>query len=222
MKGFKKKNLFIQLLMVLMVIALVGCGGTAPNQEAQEPGNEEGVPAADLIVKGMSVDGFSYDYVITTPDGEKLTHKMWVKGGNLRSEMENPMGGEPILTIINADEGLMYVYNPETKYAIQTPMQQSDIQSPKDYLSETDSEGMVFISREIYDKKDCLVYETNEDGMKGKMWIWEEGGMPLRVESTKDGETVVAEFLNFNIGDVDNSMFSLPAGAQIMDMSNYQ
>jgi hypothetical protein len=45
--------------------------------------------------------------------------------------------------------------------------------------------------------------------------------MPLRVETTSGTETIIVEFLNFTIGNIDDSMFQLPAGVQIMDMSNY-
>ena len=97
----------------------------------------------------MSVEGFSYDYVLTMPNGEEITHKMWVKGNNMRLEMENPVGGEPILSIMN-----------------------------------------------------------------------EEGGMPLRIETTSGSDTVVVEFLNFTIGNVEDVMFQLPPGAEIMDAGN--
>jgi len=171
----------------------------------------------------MNTDGFSYDYVITMPNGEKYTHKMWVKSGNMRSEMENPAGGEPILAIVNRDEAMVYVYQPEVNYALQMPIDQSDVDttSPKDFLSGSDTESMVFMSRETFDNKECLVYETDYEGGKSKMWIWEEAGMPLRVETTSGADTILVEFLNFKIGDIDDSLFLLPEGAQIMDMSSY-
>jgi len=229
MKRCKKNRLLVQLFIVLIAFALVACGGSTTDQVAEDQNENqsesgEAISAADLFAKGMNVDGFSYDYVVTMPTGEKLTHKMWVKGGNMRSEMENPAGGEPILSIINMDEGMVYIYQPEANYAMQMPIDESDVDttSPKDYFNESDPEGLLFTSRETFDNKECLVYETNYEGGKGKIWIWEEAGMPLRVETTSGTETIVVEFLNFNIGDVDDSMFELPSGAQIMDMSEYQ
>ncbi len=230
MKRCKKNRLLIQLFIVLIAIALVGCGGSTTDQVPEDQNENqsesgEAVSAADLFAKGMNVDGFSYDYVVTMPTGEELTHKMWVKDGNMRSEMENPAGGEPTLSIVNMDEGMVYIYQPETNFAMQMPIDESDVDttSPKDYFSEADSEdGLLFTSRETFDNKECLVYETNYEGGKGKIWIWEEAGMPLRVETTSGTETIVVEFLNFTIGDIDDSMFELPSGVQIMDMSKYQ
>lgn len=228
MKRYKKNRLLVQLFILFILITLVGCGSPAPDQSAEDPGEqeseaEEAVSADDLIAKGMSVDGFSYDYVITMPTGEKYTQKMWVKGGNMRSEMENPAGGAPILSIVNMDESMVYVYQPEVNYALQMPIDQSEVDttSPKDYLNPADTDNMIFTSRETYDNKECLVYETSYEGGKGKIWIWEEGGMPLRVETTSGADTMIVEFLNFSIGNIDDSMFQLPAGTQIMDMSSY-
>jgi outer membrane lipoprotein-sorting protein len=228
MKNFKKTTLLVRIFIMLIILVLVGCGsgapeGTGEDQNSNQPESGETISAAELFAKGMTLDGFSYDYVITMPTGEKLTHKMWVKGGNMRSEMENPGGGAPTLSIINMEEDMVYIYQQETNFAMQMPIKESDVDttSPKDYFNKSDPEGLLFTSREIFDNKECLVYETNYEGGKGKIWIWEEGGMPLRVETTSGTETIIVEFLNFTIGNIDDSMFQLPAGVQIMDMSNY-
>ncbi|HPF19659.1 MAG TPA: hypothetical protein PLY08_08830 [Bacillota bacterium] len=225
MNRFLKNRLPVILFVILLCIALVGCGGAAteesPEDQEDDPSaSEEEVSAEELLAKGMSVEGFSYDYVLTMPNGEKITHKMWVKGGNMRSEMDNPAGGEPILSIMNKDEGFMYVYHPEVNYAVQMPLDQADMDttSPQDYISESDADSMLFTKRETFDGKECLVYETDYEGGKGKMWIWEEAGMPLRIETTSGSDTIVVEFLNFTVGNVDDAMFQLPPGAEIMDM----
>ncbi len=225
MNRFLKNRLLGLLFVILLSISMAGCGGAAPeesaeDQEADPPAAEqEEVSAEELVAKGMSAEGFSYDYVLTMPNGEKITHKMWVKGGSMRSEMENPAGGEPILSIINKDEGMMYVYQPEVNYAVQMPLDQSDMDtaSPQDYLRDSDADSMLLTGRETFDGKECLVYETDYEGGKGKMWIWEEAGMPLRVETTSGSDTVVVEFLNFAVGNVDDAMFQLPPGTTIMD-----
>jgi outer membrane lipoprotein-sorting protein len=228
MNRFLKNRLLVILFVILLSIALAGCGGSAPEESPEDQeddpsaSEEEEVSAEELLAKGMSVEGFSYDYVLTMPNGEEITHKMWVKGDNMRSEMENPAGGEPILSIMNMDEGFMYVYHPEVNYAVQMPLDQSDMDttSPQDYIIESDADTMLFTKRETFDGKECLVYETDYEGGKDKMWIWEEGGMPLRIETTSGSDTVVVEFLNFTIGNVEDAMFQLPPGAEIMDVGN--
>ncbi|MBK5261421.1 MAG: hypothetical protein JJE17_02460 [Peptostreptococcaceae bacterium] len=45
--------------------------------------------------------------------------------------------------------------------------------------------------------------------------------MPLKVESQSGQDKIVAEFLNFEIGNVDDSVFQLPEGTKIIDMGAY-
>ena len=87
-------------------------------------------------------------------------------------------------------------------------------------IGDTDADTMLFTGRETFDGKECLVYETDYEGGKGKMWIWEEAGMPLRIETSSGSDTIVVEFINFNIGNVEDSMFQIPEGAEIMDLGN--
>lgn len=226
----KMKGLIAIILAVFMFTSLTACGGKTETPEdlgasssssttPPEPQIEELIPADQLLEKGMMLDGFSYTYVLTMPDQQKITHKMWVKGGNMRSEMDNPAGGEKILSIINTDEGMLYLYQPEIKQAFKMPIENSevDVTSPKDYAADSDTDNMVFMKREVFDGKECLVYETSYEGGKGKIWIWEEGGMPLRVETQVGQDLIVAEFLDFTVGNIDDSLFKFPDGTQIMD-----
>jgi outer membrane lipoprotein-sorting protein len=224
----KKYKYYLSLLLISSIAVIsTACAGNAENPEATQNVPEENtnttISAEELLARGMSEDGFSYEYVLTMPDGTKTTNKMWVKGGNMRSEMDNPYGGEPILSIINTQENSIYVYQPEINQAIVMPIEDSeiDITSPKDYLSDSNPENMMYSSKETFDGKECLVYETNYAGGKGKIWIWEEYGMPLRVETESGDDKIVAEFINFEIGNVDDSVFLLPEGVKITDMSSF-
>ena len=217
-----KKTMILSVILIFFLLtALSGCGDKKAAETPAEPQKQESVSADQLIAKGMEVDGFSYDYVLTMPDGNKITHKMWVKAGNIRSEMDNPAGGQPILTIINAEEKMLYAYQPEMKQAFKMPIEDSetDTTSPKDYLNEADPGNMIFSSRETFDGKECIVYETKYENGSGKIWIWEEYGVPLRVESQMGNEKMTAEFLNFEIGNIDDSVFQLPEGTQVVDFS---
>jgi outer membrane lipoprotein-sorting protein len=223
----KLKNGLSLILIIAIIISLGACGGTSEKKEIAQTdiaNNEEPtITAKELIAKGMNEDGFSYEYVLTLPDGSKTTNKMWVKAGNMRSEMDNPAGGDPILSIINTQKKLVYVYQPEINQAMVMPIGDSDVDvtSPKDYLGESNPDNMLFNSRETFDGKECLVYETNFEGEMGKIWIWEEYGMPLRVETQSGQDKIVAEFLNFEIGNVDDSVFELPEGTEVIDMSSF-
>ena len=68
MNRFLKNRLPVILFVILLCIALVGCGGAAteesPEDQEEDPSaSEEEESAEELLAKGMSVEGFSYDYV---------------------------------------------------------------------------------------------------------------------------------------------------------------
>lgn len=230
----KNRRIFFGVLIALLslIVILGGCagGGDRESESGEPPEQEEEsasdsetpVPSAEeLIAKGLgSSEGYSYDYVVTMPDGSTLAHKMWVKEKKMRSEMENPQGGDPILSIVDLDKQIVYMMQPQMNQAIALSLENSDTEytSPKDYLADADEQNMVFVRKDEFEGKKCLVYEMPVEGGKGEMWIWEEGSMPLKVVTTVDGETVTAEFRNFSMGDLEDSLFEIPEGVQVMDM----
>ena len=230
----KNRRIFFGVLIALLslIVILGGCagGGDRESESGEPPEQEEEsasdsetpVPSAEeLIAKGLgSSEGYSYDYVVTMPDGSTLAHKMWVKEKKMRSEMENPQGGDPILSIVDLDKQIVYMMQPQMNQAIALSLENSDTEytSPKDYLVDADEQNMVFVRKDEFEGKKCLVYEMPVEGGKGEMWIWEEGSMPLKVVTTVDGETVTAEFRNFSMGDLEDSLFEIPEGVQVMDM----
>ncbi|MDA8096172.1 MAG: hypothetical protein RDV00_00565 [Clostridia bacterium] len=76
---------------------------------------------------------------------------------------------------------------------------------------------MKYPGQDTVDGKKCSVYKTTDEGSKAKVWLWEEYGFPIRVESLADGQTVVVEYKNIKVDDIPASMFELPAGVQVME-----
>ncbi len=224
MFAIKKRTIVISFVAMLafILLSLAGCGSAEKPPEQSAVKNEP-ASAENLIAMGKMIEGYSYDYVLTTPAGEKITHKLWVEPGKMRSEMTTPENGQKMISIINLKDSTVYVYQPALKQATKMKLDQpgEETTSPGDYLGEVDPAGMIFTKRETFDGKECLVYETNIDGAKGKMWIWEEKGMPLRVETQSGQDKVVVEFLNFVTGDIDDSLFELPKGVTVIDMSSF-
>jgi len=219
------------VLFLLLGSLFSGCGGkienekvsdTVPVQQSVPTEKDAVIPTDQLAAKGKSVDGLSYDYIISLSDGSKVTQKVWVEDGKMRSQMSNPGGGDPMISIANLSVGEVYFYQPELKQAMKMPIANSEIDttSPKDYLEKLDSANTMFMKRETFDGKECLVYEINVDGTSSKIWIWEEYGMPLRLETQNGGDKMVTEFLNFKIGDIDDALFKLPEGTKIIKLAS--
>lgn len=229
-------RVLILLLVLVLAGGLTGCGngGAAPPAEdppAAENGEDAGngaaepgdVDAAELLDRGRALESFSYEYVFTMPTGEVVAHKMWFSRGNMRVEMEDPMTGELAFTIVNADEGMSYFYQPEMGMAFSFPIGDEDVGQdlPQDVIYDTDPSDLFLVGRETIDGRACLVYEVSVGGDSSKLWIWEDAGLPLRVETRTAGELYVVEYRNFQIAEIDGAMFMLPPGIEIMALDEY-
>jgi hypothetical protein len=53
-----------------------------------------------------------------------------------------------------------------------------------------------------------------------KEWIWEEKGLPVRIQSTTSHGTSTKDYINYDFSDIPDSMFQLPVGAQISSLGS--
>ncbi len=226
----KRIKIVLPLVIAIFLLTLVaGCGSKTPTDSAnvnapaekQESGDKS---LAELFAKTGEIKGMSFDCISTLPGGINMTNKMWIEGENMRMESQVPETGENVIYIANEAEKAMYLYQPQQKMATKLPYDDEDGQfsNPLDEQEEVDEENAVYVGKEKIDGKNCLVYEMTAEDAKSKMWVWEDNGMPLRIESESEGEKVVVEYSNVKVGDIDDNMFKLPAGTQIMDMANMQ
>lgn len=227
----KKAPVVLGLLAVfLMTVLIAGCGEKAKdtaapvNQEAKAPAasSKSSEPStADLLGKGKAITELSYEYETQMPDSEKIVVKTWIKGKKMRSEMANPAEGGNIITIIDSEKGFAYVYQPAQKMATKMDIsmaQQEDSASPTETLESYKPDNMKLVGRETIDGKKCLIYEFTDE-IQSKAWLWEENGLPVKTEAIIDGKKAVGLFRNLKIGDVADSMFTLPEGTQIMELN---
>lgn len=226
----KKAPVVLALLAIfLMTVLIAGCGGNA--EETAAPVKQEtNTPAdsskstepstAELLGKGKGITELSYEYEAQMPDSQKIVAKTWIKGKKMRTEMANPAEGGNIITIIDSEKGVAYVYQPAQNMATKMDIsmaQQEESSSPAETLESYKPDDMKMVGRETVDGKKCLVYDFL-DGQT-KAWLWEENGLPIKTEVIMDGKKAVGLFKNLKIGDVPDSMFTLPEGTQIMELN---
>jgi len=66
-----------------------------------------------------------------------------------------------------------------------------------------------------------VVVITTADGKEEcKMWVREDYGIPIRVEADSQEGKAVMEYKNLQIGPQPAEKFQLPAGVQVMDMTD--
>lgn len=230
MKRGRRNGLLVLLLVLLLAVGLAGCGGggTAPSggdppaEVEDENGAVNGGDAetAALLQRGRAVESFSYEFVSTLPTGETTSHRMWYDRGNMRVEIDDPVSGLISYNIVNADEGISYFYQPETGMAFAFPIddREEEQDTPLMILEETDPSDLFLVGQETFDGRRCRVYEMTYAGDTVKIWVWEETGVPLRVETTLAGELYVSEYRDFQIGDIDPALFSLPPGTEVLGL----
>lgn len=214
----RNNRLIYLLLALLMALLVTGCGGGTKEMGPGVSNSETEVKVDDLLAKGKSLSGLTYDYVATF-SGEQINSKVWVKEGNMRIEMIVPEAGK-MISIINTQKNAVYSYSPEQNMATKIPLDQSEVDtiSPQDYSENMNSESMKYIKNETLDGKKCLIYEVSDQDEKVKVWLWEDYGIPLRVEASDEG--MLVEYKNIKVEDIDDSLFVLPVGINIMDLGN--
>ena len=94
-------------------------------------------------------------------------------------------------------------YPPPTKTAMQ------DAESITNYNPKV-------VGTATIDGKDCLVVEYIVNGEPTKMWLWQDYGFPLRVETTVPAGINIVESRNIDFTDIPDSVFELPQGVQLI------
>jgi outer membrane lipoprotein-sorting protein len=227
----KLTALVLVVVVVLSCVSFVACGGGEGNGGAPPatgettpadggngaPGDGNGAPAGEdleeILGLGAGIDTVYYDMIISAPGTPTMTMHMWVKHNKIRAEMTEQE--QTMVMLIDYDEGVMYMYMPDQNMAYEMPLSQAPESALEEAQAIADYDYHV-IGTATEDGKVCLVVEYTVEGVSGKMWVWKEHGFPIKIETTTpEGKTVI-EFRNISFADIDDSMFELPPGVQIM------
>lgn len=99
---------------------------------------------------------------------------------------------------------------------------QGDVESPIDYLDETDTEIITELGTEYYDGAKCkvLLVKDKESTYESKMWVRLDYGIPVRIEATdSEGTKSLIEYQNIKVGSLPADTFKVPSGVEVQDMS---
>ncbi len=223
-----KKSLVVLLVVMFMFscLGLVGCSkdetATAPSvQSDQQKSDDTKVEneLANLMKSAREVPGMSYE-MISTVTNEGQTHtsnsKMWMSKDKMRIETE--VSGMKSVMITNA-KGELFMYDAASNTAMKMSNLEGQEQMADQWAEdESDLANMKIIGKEKIDGYDCVVVTLIDEETNSKMWLRKDIGMPVKVESKMDDGTVVIDYKNYKIGAQADSLFEVPAGAQIMEM----
>lgn len=220
----KKIALFMICLLGLMVFA--GCGQkeeatpapeTVVEEEATAPEEAADISLADLLAKGKSIEGLSYDLTMSSNGATTMTGHFWVQGKNMKMDVE--VGGQRAVNIINVDEGKAFVYMPDQKLAMKMPMESMDAngsQTPLEMMDQVDPAEYMMGEAVDLNGMPCRIVTNSQAGVENKMWISEEYGIPMKVEITADGQTTTMEYSNLQVGPIPAETFQLPEGTEMI------
>jgi outer membrane lipoprotein-sorting protein len=240
------KNKFLAAglcLLIVLVCTLSACGGgstqppssttvtassTQPSSTAVKTTSTQDTVATttsesstdsliNILGLGKDITSIKFDLVMTTTGQEPITLTVWQKPQKMREDMT--MSGISVSILFDIPDKVMYTYMPAQKMATKakldaTMLPESPIESTGDIMDYSPN----VIGTETIDGKVCKVIAYDEAGVGNvKMWLWEEKGLPLRMEMTVSGQTTIIEYKNIDFSDIPDSIFELPEGVTIIE-----
>ncbi len=217
------------VIIILALVVLVGGGAfilTREDKEVVDPdindieesfvkGEMEHEEFMGIIERAKEVSYVSYDVEMDSPS-QKLEGKMWQKGDKIR--MEGNVMGEETVVIMDNEERTVHTYFPDRDVA--TKVDFSDVEEVKESSAKYQAEELpernpVVIGRETVNGMECIVveYAQNEEST-GKMWIWEEHGLPVKFEINE----TVTEIKNVVFDEFSDDKFELPEGTPVVEV----
>ncbi|HWP96895.1 MAG TPA: DUF4412 domain-containing protein [Syntrophomonadaceae bacterium] len=221
------KKSWILLLAGLLLIAWTSVAGCSKKETTSAPAGNDSKPVvtekqssnegklAQIMTNVKAMKGVSYEMksTITSTQGTMTTTtKAWASGTKARMEME-AMGTK--MTTIITGAGDIYMYNAANNTAMKMPASKEQIASA---WAQKDASKYKILGEEKISGQNCLVITSTDISGDNKTWISEDIGMPLKSEMKTTEGNVVSEFSNIKLGPQSDDLFTLPAGAQVVDM----
>ncbi len=163
---------------------------------------------------------FSADMTIQSATGGDLTGRVFVRGNDLRQELDTPVGVQT--TIINQGKDVMYVLLPGQNMYMEMGNSQVTLDGTEDFESKFADKGKVTgLGTETIEGYLCDKYKiVYEDASLGEVTVWvaRELNYPLKVymDNPKDEATIL--YRNIEIAELEGSLFVLPPGYQKFSM----
>ncbi|MBN1370008.1 MAG: outer membrane lipoprotein carrier protein LolA [Dehalococcoidaceae bacterium] len=192
---------------------------TTTSPSTTPPATTQPEESLEDILGGISgIDSIKYDTVVIPPESGEFTTHVWVKGGKMRTE--STAEGETVVMILDQDSETMYMYMPEQNMAMKIAFDTS--QAEDSVLDETEditAHNPVIVGTETLDGKVCMVIEYSDTNISYKAWIWKDKGLPVQMIMTTPQGNSTIRYQNYDFGAIDDSVFTIPEGVEIVDMS---
>ncbi len=174
----------------------------------------------DLLERVEEIKSVKYEINSKRGGVEELTLRIWEKDNGIRAEYINQW--QTNIYFIDMEEEEYYYYRFGDSAAV--ILSENEI---KEVLEESITRKIVnvfesnyptIIGREEVDSKNCVVIQYNIEGSnKGRMWIWEEYGLPVIIEEG----LLRKEIKEIEKVDIADDYLKLPPGIKKVDYFTY-
>ncbi len=226
----EKSNRWTLIVLGALFIGVIlgaGCVDETPQDESGSGSSSASDGSLSEFlnkVESTTSTSLKYDRVEMDGDGnEYMSEIVWEKGSKMRCQLV--MDGEASdIYILDGDQEVAYHYVPEANrarevdfYLARSMAGEPIKETVRTFIESYEEAGMPSIETETIDGKVCTVLGMSVPGVaEKKMWIWQEYGLPIREEMTTLYGTSVTEMKNIELDPIPDSMFELPAGAEMM------
>lgn len=153
-----------------------------------------------------------YDSLVTRPGAPTVATKIWVKKSKMR--IETSQQGQAVVLLIDGNTQTVYRYIPAQNTASKMPFPPSTRSAIQEARSIPNFNPEVS-GTETIDGKICLVIKYVANALPTKAWIWQDYGIPIRIEAGTTGGMTTVQYNNIDFIDIPDSMFELPTGAKV-------
>ncbi len=179
-----------------------------------------------LVLAGFACSAtaaeFTADMVISSAQGGEIPGKVFVKGQNMRQEIETPQGEQAM--ILDPAKNVIYVLMPGAPIYMEIENKEPGVVVlGENQTLESRFEGQANVTHEGVENIEgytCDKYVVDfHDPEMGESTIWVAGeiNFPIKIHSKNPKDTVTVTYSNIKEGPVEESLFSIPPGYQKME-----
>lgn len=195
------------------LLAGAGCGASGD----ETPGETAGGDLLELLSRSAGVEGLSYRVVNEYPIWSDEA-RVWMQGDLVKTE--TVVDGEKLVLVVDGARGELWSYDAAEDTVTRMSLGEGHPgtpESPLDYIQNLDPAEWVPGETAFIEGLRCRRFVREEPGGATVLYLWEEYGLPLRVETTVDGRTTVTEFRELEVGALPEDTFDLPVGVPVRD-----
>lgn len=176
----------------------------------------------NLCISGAAVDNLAFTVTLKEQGESDKIRRIFMKDGYVRVIRYQGDKIECIL-IYDPDEKVVTEYNNDSKRACQFPLSQEKADNPyvplpRYWLSGANPYTARYLGKESLSGRNARVYEYLDQEGPVKVWLWEENGLPLKMEGKNQyghNESIVMS--DIDLTPLDQSIFRVPEGLSIYE-----